>query len=73
MGPDEIEEWRQFGRLFFELHSEIAALSTNGDHRIVEGTGHKVPFHAPESVVRAFHDVALSATRLEQEGESREQ
>ncbi len=57
MTSDEIEEWRKDGKLWLELQAEIAALSTNSDHRIVEGSRHFIPFAAPESIVQAIREV----------------
>jgi pimeloyl-ACP methyl ester carboxylesterase len=58
---EEIEEWRKDGELWYQLHNELAALSTVSDHRIVEGSEHRIPFQAPGSIVQAVRDaVAMS-------------
>ena len=44
-------------RLWLELQGELAALSTNSDHRIVEGAGHYIHRDRPEAVVTAIRDV----------------
>lgn len=48
-------------RTWLELHGELAALSTNSDHRIVEGAGHYVQRDRPEAVVAAIRDVVAAA------------
>ena len=49
-------------RVWLELHEELAGLSTNSDHRIVEGAGHYIHVDRPEAVVGAIGDV-LGAVR----------
>jgi pimeloyl-ACP methyl ester carboxylesterase len=49
-------------RTWLDLHGEMAGLSTNSDHRIVENAGHYVHWDRPEAVVAAIRDV-VSATR----------
>ncbi|NNG16701.1 MAG: alpha/beta hydrolase [Gemmatimonadales bacterium] len=44
-------------RTWLELHGELADLSTNSDHRIVEGAGHYVHWDRPDAVVAAIRDV----------------
>lgn len=46
-------EWRA-------MHAEIAALSTRGEHRIVDA-GHAIPLERPEVVVAAIEDVLVAA------------
>jgi pimeloyl-ACP methyl ester carboxylesterase len=47
-------------RTWLELHKELAGLSTNSDHRIVEGAGHYVHKDRPEAVVAAIRDVVTA-------------
>lgn len=47
-------------RTWVELHEELAGLSTNSDHRIVEGAGHYVHEDRPEAVVTAIRDVVTA-------------
>jgi pimeloyl-ACP methyl ester carboxylesterase len=47
-------------RTFMELHRELAALSTNSDHRVVQGAGHYLHTDAPESVIAGIQDVVTS-------------
>jgi pimeloyl-ACP methyl ester carboxylesterase len=47
-------------RIWLELHGELAGLSSNSDHRIVEGAGHYVHWDQPESVVAAIRDVVTA-------------
>jgi pimeloyl-ACP methyl ester carboxylesterase len=58
MSPDEIRIWDEGVRVLFEMREELAALSTNSEHRVVEGAGHSISYDAPEAVVRAVNDVA---------------
>jgi len=44
-------------RTLLELHEELAELSTNSEHRIVEGAGHYIHRDRPEAVVAAIRDV----------------
>ena len=44
-----------------KLHEELAALSDNSDHRIVEGSGHYVHQDQPQTVVSAIRDVVRAA------------
>jgi pimeloyl-ACP methyl ester carboxylesterase len=43
-------EWKR-------AHDELAALSTQGVNRIVEGSGHRIEFDKPEAVIAAVEDV----------------
>ncbi|MEX1183582.1 MAG: alpha/beta hydrolase [Gemmatimonadota bacterium] len=47
-------------RTWLELHEELAGLSTNSDHRIVEGAGHYVHDDRPDAVVTAIRDVVTA-------------
>jgi pimeloyl-ACP methyl ester carboxylesterase len=47
-------------RAWLELHGELARLSTNSDHRIVEGAGHYIHRDRPEAVVAAIRDVVTA-------------
>ncbi len=47
-------------RILLELKEELAGLSTNSDHRIVEGAGHYVHRDRPEAVVAAIRDVVTA-------------
>lgn len=43
-----------------KLHEELAGLSTNSDHRVVEAAGHCVHEDRPEAVVTAVRDVVTA-------------
>ena len=58
MSPDEIRIWNEEASIIIEMREELAALSTNSEHRVVEGAGHSISFDAPEAVVRAVNDVS---------------
>jgi pimeloyl-ACP methyl ester carboxylesterase len=47
-------------RIWLELHGELAGLSTNSDHRVVEGAGHYVHWDRPEAVIAAIRDVVTA-------------
>lgn len=47
-------------RVWLELHGELAGLSTNSDHRIVEGAGHYVHWDRPEAVIAAVRDIVTA-------------
>lgn len=47
-------------RVWLELHGELAGLSTNSDHRIVEGAGHYIHRDRHEAVVEAIRDVVTA-------------
>lgn len=47
-------------RIWLELHEELAALSTDSDHRIVEGAGHYVHWDRPDAAVTAIRDVVMA-------------
>lgn len=51
-------------RVWLDLHAELAALSTNSDHRIVDGASHYIHKDQPASVVAAIRDV-VTAVREE--------
>jgi hypothetical protein len=79
-GPGEIEalnsieggadEPPAFGHFMFELHEEIAGLSTIGQHRIAENSGHRIHFQNPDSVIEAIRDVANAVNQSQQLEES---
>jgi pimeloyl-ACP methyl ester carboxylesterase len=47
----------QVDALWLEMQSELASLSTNGQHRIVEGAGHEIHIDQPSAVVQAVEDL----------------
>lgn len=47
-------------RVWLELHAELARLSTNSDHRIVQDAGHYIHRDRPEAVVAAIRDVVTA-------------
>jgi pimeloyl-ACP methyl ester carboxylesterase len=47
-------------RTWVVLHEELAGLSTDSDHRIVEGAGHYVHEDRPEAVATAVRDVVTA-------------
>ncbi len=47
-------------RTWLELHRELAGLSTNSDHRIVEDSAHYIHWDQPDTVVAAIRDVVTA-------------
>jgi pimeloyl-ACP methyl ester carboxylesterase len=47
--------------LWRTMHEEIAALSTRGDRRTVEGAGHSIQLDKPEAVIAATEEVLAMA------------
>lgn len=50
----------QFRRLWIELHEELATLSSDADHRVIEDSGHFIQFDAPAAVTNAVRDVVTA-------------
>lgn len=46
-------------RTWLELHGELARLSTNSDHRIVEGAVHYVDWERPEAVIAMTETLSM--------------
>lgn len=44
-------------QLWRAMHDEIAALSTRGERRTVEGAGHSIQYDKPEAVIAAIEEV----------------
>lgn len=45
--------------LWLSNQTELAGLSSNSDHRVVEGTGHFIHQDRPEAVVEAIRDILM--------------
>ena len=60
--PDRTPEQNRDRReLRLQLQSELAGLSTNSDHRLVDDAGHLIQVESPEAVVDAVLDVVQAA------------
>jgi pimeloyl-ACP methyl ester carboxylesterase len=60
--PSETQEMRDAkNQLWLELHRQIAALSTRGRQRTVDGASHDIPFDKPQVVIEAVHYVVEQA------------
>jgi hypothetical protein len=57
--------------LWTELHSELAALSTRGENRIVAGAGHYIQLDQPHAVVDAIGEVLDAAQHRPHAGAER--
>jgi pimeloyl-ACP methyl ester carboxylesterase len=60
VGNDSIQH------VWLQLHGELAELSTNSDHRIVQGARHYIHWEQPEVVIAAIRDVIDAARQGEQ-------
>jgi len=47
----------QLRAVWAELQEELASLSSNADHRVIEDSDHFIQFDAPEAVIAAVRDV----------------
>jgi pimeloyl-ACP methyl ester carboxylesterase len=56
-GPKESPLSRAYEADNKKTHTEIAALSTRGSHRIIPGTGHIIAGQQPQAVVQAIEDI----------------
>jgi pimeloyl-ACP methyl ester carboxylesterase len=56
-------------RLFLALHEELTALSSRGEHRVIEGAGHYIHIDRPEAVVEAIRHVAVAASNTQASAE----
>ena len=52
--PPGVDRWQKVER---ELQAELAALSTNSDHRVVPNASHDIHWDEPSAVVVGVHDV----------------
>lgn len=59
--PRLSETWQHVQVVVNELHAELAALSTNSDHRFISDAAHYVHWDQPEAVISAVHDVVTAA------------
>ncbi|MEJ2152140.1 MAG: alpha/beta fold hydrolase, partial [Gemmatimonadota bacterium] len=50
----------QFRPVWMELQAELAKLSSDADHRVIEDSGHFIQFDVPEAVVAGIRDVVLA-------------
>ena len=54
--------WTEMSRAWLELQTELVALSTSSDHRVIETAGHYIQLDEPGAVIQAIED-ALAAVR----------
>ena len=54
--------WTEMSRAWLELQTELVALSTSSDHRMIETAGHYIQLDEPGAVIQAIEDV-LAAVR----------
>lgn len=60
--PDGLDDWSSdrssaWESLWLELQTELAALSTAGRHRLVEGAGHDIVSDRPDAVIGAIREI----------------
>lgn len=60
---DEAAESAASDRAWIAGHDALAKLSTRGERRTVQGTGHMVRFDKPEAVTAAIEDVVKADSR----------
>ncbi len=67
--PPEITPalWSQFEKTNSDLQTELAALSTRGEQRIIADASHYIHWQDPEAVVQAIHDVIFAAQESERQ------
>jgi len=56
------EQWEQFEKAGAEMQTELAALSTRGEQRVIADAGHYIHYARPDAVIQAILDV-LAVTR----------
>lgn len=61
--PRLSDTWQHGQAVWHELQAELAALSTNSDHRIVSDASHYVHWDQPATVVAAVHDVVTAVRK----------
>jgi len=50
-------------KLWTQGHDDFAALSSRGQNRVVEGSGHFIQFEKPQAVIDAVNEVVAKARR----------
>lgn len=48
-------------KVWTQMHEEMAALSTAGQHRVIEGAGHTIQRDQPQAVIDAVNEVVAAA------------
>ncbi len=59
--PEAIVQAR--AKVWRQMHDEMAALSSRGQHRVVDGSGHYIQFQQPQVVIDAVNEVVADARR----------
>jgi hypothetical protein len=58
LGQNETQEIRTAkNQLWVDMHDEIAALSSRGENRVVDGAGHYIQIDRPQVVIDAVLEV----------------
>jgi pimeloyl-ACP methyl ester carboxylesterase len=65
MSPEEVRILSEARHIHYQLHAELAGLSTNNEHRVIEGSGHSMSIDAPEAVVRGVQDIIVKCCGYE--------
>ena len=48
---------RSYGKIWNDLHQDLARLSSRGVHRIIKGSGHEIQLDKPQAVIDAVDEV----------------
>jgi hypothetical protein len=70
MTPEDLDLSIARGRIWLELQEELAALSPDSDHRIIDDSGHAIPLESPAEIIRAIRDVVSDAPDPNQGGQA---
>jgi pimeloyl-ACP methyl ester carboxylesterase len=49
--------WHAFSKAWYARHEALAHLSSRGEYRLIEGSGHAIQLDKPQAVIDAVHEV----------------
>ena len=55
--PASVRLDRSYGKIWNDLHQDLARLSSRGVHRIIKGSGHEIQLDKPQAVIDAVDEV----------------
>jgi pimeloyl-ACP methyl ester carboxylesterase len=61
---------RSYGKIWNDLHQDLAQLSSRGVHRIIKGSGHDIQMDKPQAVIDAVNEVLRELQAGAKSGES---
>jgi len=50
----------EISKVWSDLQKELAAFSTNSEHRVIDDAGHYIQYDNPDAVIAAIRDVSAS-------------